>query len=38
MIPKARAAVAAVEAGAKRALIGSGVARALAGHATAFVP
>jgi acetylglutamate kinase len=38
MIPKARAAVAAVEAGARRALIGSGVARALAGHATAVVP
>jgi len=38
MIPKARAAVAAVEAGAKRALIGSGLQRALAGTATAVVP
>jgi acetylglutamate kinase len=38
MIPKARAALAAVEAGAKRALIGSGVRRALAGEATAVVP
>jgi acetylglutamate kinase len=38
MIPKARAAVAAVEAGAKRAVIGSGVARALAGHATTVAP
>jgi acetylglutamate kinase len=38
MIPKARAAIAAVEAGAKRALIGSAVARALAGRATAVVP
>jgi len=38
MIPKARAAVSAVEAGAKRALIGSGVTRALAGHATAVIP
>ncbi|MGB8264781.1 MAG: acetylglutamate kinase [Candidatus Velthaea sp.] len=38
MIPKARAAIAAVEAGAKRALIGSGVREALAGSATAVVP
>jgi acetylglutamate kinase len=38
MIPKARAAIAAVEAGAKRALIGSGVRAALSGRATAVVP
>ena len=38
MIPKARAAMAAVEAGAKRALIGSALRAALAGSATALVP